>query len=208
MSRDSVVQSILSRYVRYAFTKPLRILAISAVVLAVSLYLSGHLEFRGSFLELLPQSAREVKDLTRVSQKAGGDGYLVFVVTGGTPEQRRRFAEAVVPRLEKLPDVRYVEYRYPIDFFKKRALWLLPTEKLRALRKDLAARIHLEKERANPLVVELTDDAPPPTLAEIETSTAATRPRANTSRRRTDRSSTSWPSPTASPATWASAAVW
>ena len=168
MSGESRVQALLDRFVGFSFRRPIRLLAFSVVALAVFVYLSGHLEFRGSFLELLPQSAREVKDLQLVAQKAGGDGYLVMQVLGGTPEDRRRFAEAVVPKLEQLPDVRYVEYRYSIEFFRKHALWLLAPEKLRSLRKELTTRIRYEKEKANPLVVDLTDEVPPPTFAQIE----------------------------------------
>jgi predicted RND superfamily exporter protein len=150
------------------------------VALAVGLFsawLAGHLDFRGSFLELLPQSAPEVKDLKWVAKKAGGDGYLILQVLGSTPDERRKFADEVAPKLETLPEVRYVEYRYSADFFRKRALWLLSADKLKGLHKDLSARIRYEKEQVNPLVVDLTDATPPPSFAKVEKKYAGDAPR-------------------------------
>src|SRR5689334_274380 len=112
------VHGLLTRYVRFSFAHPFRVLSTTFLLGVVFTLLSGRLEFRGSFLELLPQSTREVKDFTWVGRKAGGDGYLVLQVLGGNVEARRRFADALVDRLERLAEVRYVEYRYPMEFFR------------------------------------------------------------------------------------------
>nr|WP_225937913.1 MMPL family transporter [Myxococcus sp. RHSTA-1-4] len=129
--------------------------------------LASRLEFRGSFVELLPQGAREVKDLTRVSQKAGGDGYLVILAKGDTPEGLKAYATELKTRLEALPEVRYVEHRYDVDFFRRHGLLLLPAEKLAALRKDLEARVRYERQQANPFYIDLGATPPPPTFEEI-----------------------------------------
>ncbi len=123
--------------------------------------LAGRLEFRGSFVELLPQEAPEVQDLTRVAQKAGGDGYLVVRAQGGKPESLRAFSDALAKKLETLPEVRYVDHHFNVAFFEERGLLLLPTEKLKALRQDVEARLRYEKQTA--LAVDLLDeqDAPP-----------------------------------------------
>jgi hypothetical protein len=131
------------------------VLAIGAALLA------GRLEFRGSFVELLPNETREVQDLNRVAQKAGGDGYLVVRARGAAPEQLQAFSNALARKLETLPEVRYVENHFDVDFFEERGLLLLPTEKLKELRADVDARLRYEKEQA--IAVDLLDeaDAPP-----------------------------------------------
>jgi predicted RND superfamily exporter protein len=136
------------------------LLAFTLLALGGAL-LAGRLEFRGSFVELLPDEAREVKDLSRVAQKAGGDGYLVVRARGLPPEQLRAFAGTLARQLETLPEVRYVEHHFDVGFFQERGLWLLPIEKLRELRKDAEARLRYEKKKA--LAVDLLDeqDAPP-----------------------------------------------
>jgi len=169
VATPSRVTQIIRRFVHLSFERPLLLLSVVAAVGVISLGLAGKLMFRGSFTELLPQSAREVKDLNLVSQKAGGDGYLVVQVKGGSPETLKAFAAAAAPKLEAHPDVvRYVEYRYDIPFFQKRALLLLPREKISSLRTDLEARILYEKKHANPLFVDLEEEAPPPTFQEME----------------------------------------
>ncbi|MBN1205005.1 MAG: MMPL family transporter [Myxococcaceae bacterium] len=130
--------------------------------------LASRLEFRGSFVELLPEGAREVQDLTRVSQKAGGDGYLVLRGRGAAPEQLRAFASELQGRLEKLPQVRYVEHRYDVGFFQRNGLLLMPVERLRALYKDLSHRLRYERQQLNPFFVELVKTEAPPTLEEIQ----------------------------------------
>ena len=136
------------------------LLAFTVLALAGAV-LSGRLEFRGSFVELLPREASEVKDLTRVAQKAGGDGYLVVRAQGAPPEPLRAFAHTLARRLETLPEVRYVEHHFDVGFFQEHGLLLLPTDTLRALRQDVEARLRYEKQRA--LAVDLLDeqDAPP-----------------------------------------------
>lgn len=158
---DSVRRRWLEAFIRGSLTRPWQVvLAFSALAL-VATVLSGRLEFRGSFVELLPGEAREVKDLTRVARKAGGDGYLVVRVQGLAPEPLRAFADRLAQRLEQLPEVRYVEHRFDVGFFQERALLLLPIEQLRALRQDVEARLRYEKQRA--LAEDLLDaqDAPP-----------------------------------------------
>ncbi len=129
--------------------------------------MASRLEFRGSFVELLPQEAREVQDLTRVAQKAGGDGYLVVRAQGLKPEALRTFADTLAKKLETLPEVRYVEHRFDVGFFQDRGLLLLPTEKLGALRQDVDARLRYEKQKANPLFVDLEAGEEPADFEQI-----------------------------------------
>ena len=128
--------------------------------------LASRLGFHGSFVELLPAHTVEVSDLETVSAKAGGDGYLVLRAQGAAPEQLRRFAHALAPRLETLEEVRYVEYRYDTRFFADRALLLLSAPQLKGLREDLEEALRQQKLAANPLFVSL-DDTPPLTFEEI-----------------------------------------
>jgi predicted RND superfamily exporter protein len=130
--------------------------------------LAARLEFRGSFVELLPAGAREVQDLTRVSQKAGGDGYLVLRAQGATPEQLKAYAQELQGRLERLPQVRYVEHHFDVGFFLRNGLLLMPAERLRALHDDLSARVRYEQQQGNPLYVELVETELPPTFEEIQ----------------------------------------
>ncbi|KFE70141.1 efflux RND transporter permease subunit [Hyalangium minutum] len=130
--------------------------------------LASRLEFRGSFVELLPEGAREVQDLTRVSQKAGGDGYLVLRAQGAAPDTLRAYAKELQGRLEKLPQVRYVEHHFDVGFFLRNGLLLMPAERLRALHDELEARVTYERRQLNPFYVELENQEAPPTFEELQ----------------------------------------
>ena len=159
----------LTRLVEVSVARPWVPLAIAGVVGAIAVGLSSRLEFRGDFIELLPEKAPEVQDLRFVEKKAGGGGYLVVQVTGGDAATRRKFADAFAPRFEKETDVvRYVEYHFDVKFFEDRALLVLPPEKLASLRDDLKARIKYEKTIANPLYVDLGEEEPPLDFDQIE----------------------------------------
>ncbi len=168
VEKSTRVASLIRRFVDLSFAHPLRVILLFVLIGGGCAYVATGLVLRGSFVELLPQSAREVQDLNLVSKKAGGDGYLVVQVTGAPLETLQAFAHDVAPKLEAhQSEIRYVEYRYDIEFFRQRGLWLLPAEKLQGLREDLKARIDYEVQTANPLFVDLLDQ-PPPTFEEIE----------------------------------------
>jgi predicted RND superfamily exporter protein len=163
----SLRQRWFEGFIQAAVTRPWQVLLVFALLAVGGMALASRLEFRGSFVELLPQGAREVQDLTRVSQKAGGDGYLVILARGDTPERLRAYAGELKGRLEALPEVRYVEHSYDVEFFRRHGLLLLPAEKLGELRTELEARVRYERQRANPFFVDLGATPPPPDFDEI-----------------------------------------
>jgi predicted RND superfamily exporter protein len=164
----SLRQRWFERFIQASLTRPGWVVACFALLGLGGALLAARLEFRGSFVELLPAGAREVQDLTRVSQKAGGDGYLVLRAQGATPEQLKAYARELQGRLERLPQVRYVEHHFDVGFFLRNGLLLMPAERLRALHDDLSARVRYEQRQGNPLYVELVETEPPPTFEEIQ----------------------------------------
>ncbi len=164
----SLRQRWFERFIQAALARPWWVLAFFAVLGLGGALLSTRLEFRGSFVELLPEGAREVQDLTRVSRKAGGDGYLVLRAQGSSPEKLRAYAQELQGSLEKLPDVRYVEHHFDVGFFLRNGLLLMPAERLHSLYTDLSARLSYEQQHLNPLYVELEDTPAPPTFEEIQ----------------------------------------
>lgn len=148
---------------------PWRIVAISILLGVIATVMSAQLGFRGDFTELLPATTAEVKDLKEIEDRAGGTGYLVIQVLGGTKEDRRAFAKDAAAAIETRKDVvRFVEWKFDTSFVAKRALLLLETPKLKSLKDDLATRIEYEKKIANPLYVDLGEETPPLGFEAIE----------------------------------------
>ncbi|OJT24413.1 hypothetical protein BO221_14720 [Archangium sp. Cb G35] len=158
---DSLRRRGSEAFIRGTLARPWRVLLAFTVLALGGALLAGRLDFRGSFVELLPSETQEVQDLNRVAEKAGGDGYLVVRARGAAPEKLREFSNALSRKLETLPEVRYVENHFDVGFFEERGLLLLPTEKLKELRADVDARLRYEKQQA--IAVDLLDeaDAPP-----------------------------------------------
>jgi predicted RND superfamily exporter protein len=155
---ESLRRRWFESFIRGTLARPWRVVLAFSLLAVGATLLASRLEFRGSFVELLPREAREVQDLTRVAQKARGDGYLVVRARGAGPEALRGFSDALARRLETLPEVRYVEHHFDVKFFEERGLLLMPTEQLRELRQDVEARLRYEKRQANPFLVDLLDE--------------------------------------------------
>ena len=101
---------------------PWRVLALALVCAIVATSLSAQLGFRGDFTELLPDSTSEVKDLKEIEDRAGGTGYLVMQVLGGTREERRAFAQDAAPAIEARKEVvRFVDWKFDTAWVAKRA---------------------------------------------------------------------------------------
>jgi len=169
VSPDSRTGHLLTRLVNFSFTRPVLVFMVLLTLGGTFAFIASRLGFRGDFIELLPDSTREVQDLKIVQEMAGGGGYFVIRVRGDSKEGRRSYATALAARLEQQKEiVSYVDYHFDASFFSTRALWLLSTEKLEALVRDVDARITWEKQRALPGFVDLLGETPPPTLAELE----------------------------------------
>ncbi len=138
---------------------PWRVLAVAAVLAVLAAIPQAWLGFRGDFTELLPDDTPEVKDLHEIEDRAGGTGYLMVQVLGGSRDERRAFAREASAAIEQHTDVvRFVEWHFDTGFVAQRALLLLETPKLEGLVADISARIDYEKKAANPLFVDLDDE--------------------------------------------------
>ena len=169
MSPDSRTAHLLTRLANFSFSRPVLVVMVLLTIGGTFAFIASRLGFRGDFIELLPDSTREVQDLKVVQEMAGGGGYFVVRVRGDSKETRRAYAAALATKLEAQKElVSYVEYHFDASFFSTRALWLLSSDKLKALGEDVDARITWEKQRALPGFVDLLEEAPPPTLEEIE----------------------------------------
>lgn len=148
---------------------PWRVMLLALVTAVVSGWLSSKVGFRGDMTEVLPDSTDEVRDLHEIEDRAGGTGYLILQVVGGSQDDRRAFAREAAPAIESLHEVvRFVEWRFDTEWVARRALLLLPTDTLQSLKNDLAARIDWEKKIANPLYVDLGEETPPLDFPAIE----------------------------------------
>ena len=151
--------SLARRWVRFADAHRGRLLlacALLGIAGAAGSWLL-YSDLRPDISELLPASARSARDLDEVSARVGGWAEEAVIVTGADAATLKRFADDLDAQLTPFKPklIRWTEYRIDdlADFFKKRQ-WLFPKKQdLEDLRKQVAARVRWEKQRANPLFV-------------------------------------------------------
>lgn len=143
-----------------SFRHPWIVLVLVGLATAAAFGSARHLSINADLSELLPRTFASVRDLDELKTRFGGLGYITIVARGAEPEALRRFADEFAPKLAALDEIRYVDHRRPADFFVDRALYFLEREDLEKVRDDLREREAREKRRANPLFVDLEDEAP------------------------------------------------
>ena len=148
----------LARVATASFRRPWLTLCLALIAGCAAVVGSSRLTLDPDIAELLPPTRQSVEDLEALRKEFGGVGSVAVLVRGGTPEARRAFADALVPELERLPSMRYVDARRPTDFFEDRALYFLERADLETVRNRLDARRRYEVERAQ---LDLDDEPPP-----------------------------------------------
>lgn len=116
------------------------------------------LKFDSSYEALLPQDSPEVKKADEVRGKTGGTRQVAVAVSGKDSKTRAAFAERLAARLKKIDMVRYVDVKLPVDFFQKRALWMMDEASLDELIPALEEAIRASKWQANPMNLHLDEE--------------------------------------------------
>ncbi len=139
-----------------------------AVLAGVSAYFASRLGFESDFESLLPRSFDSVKALDDITGEFGGTGYLVLVVKSDDLPRSKEFSAALVGELEKLPEVKYVNWRQPKQYFDDRRLLYMDLADIRTVRDRVKKKIDFEKRKANPLFIDLLDEDYKLDLSDIE----------------------------------------
>jgi predicted exporter len=146
------------------------LLGTAAGLALVGTLLTLHLygDLRSEVEELLPSDAPSVVAARVLTPRLYDVNHLSIVLEGQDTRALERFADALAVRLSALPPtlVRSVEYRIDAEraFVQRFGLFYLSLDDLRALVQRVQARIHWERQHANPLLVDLIGDEQPPSL--------------------------------------------
>ena len=135
-------------------------LAVLAVLVGLSAWGALNLHINTNQLQLLPQDMRAVKEAYRISDMTGGIGFFMIALKGEDEKHLKGVADDLAPRLEALPEVRYVRYKQNLDFVRKHVGLYVKTKDLAEVRKRLKAKIDDVVERADPLYLDLQGTPP------------------------------------------------
>lgn len=136
----------LPRLYKIAVRFPKTVLLLTAVVTVVSFHGASRLRIESDLTALLPKKTESVQALDRLKELFGGSSYLFLTVESNDNGLSERFADDFVTRLEGHPDVLYVDFRHPVDYFKKRFWLYLDLKDLHEMEHRVDRALALEKE--------------------------------------------------------------
>ncbi len=138
---------------------------LSLVLIALTSGVCGlsarNITVNSDLISLLPAHAPSVIGLKQYKARGGSVGFVALLLRGDDREALLRYAETLVPQLQGLPSVDYAEYRRSSAFFEERLLYYLDVDALDELAERIEDRVNWERRRSHPLLVNLTDEAPP-----------------------------------------------
>jgi predicted RND superfamily exporter protein len=148
----------------FSLRRPWLLSLIATVIFGLCVPAAVHLygDLRTDLRELLPQGAPAAVGLEELEKRIGGLSHLAIVVQTDDLKAGERFVDALAARLKTLPPSLIAQVHWRVDSEKE---FLDAHGALYADVKDLeAARDALRSQlaHANPLVVDLADEATPP----------------------------------------------
>jgi uncharacterized protein len=87
-----------------------------------------------------------------LQKKFGGFGSLDIIVESPNPAQNIALVEKIALQLHTVPDIRYVEYKNEVEFFRNNQLLYINIEDLREVRRRIKTRIEQEIILRHPLL--------------------------------------------------------
>ena len=156
--------NLARRYVGWLERRALLIAAAGVLVLAGSLLLiETRLRLFADFSYLLPQDAPAVRDLRRLEERLAAKDTVLVLVAAPDAATRGAVVDEVTAGVRQIPRelVERVETDDKItrDFLRPRRHLLVPLPDLQEARDALRDRIKRAKAKANPLFIDLDDDA-------------------------------------------------
>lgn len=160
-SRLAALEGWLGRGAGWSHRRPWVALGLVLLLSLGALSQAARLQLNPDLTSLLPPSFESVRGLELLKRRFGGVGYAVLVAEDAPPQALIRFAKELAPKLKALPEVEYVDYQRTNDFFEDRALYFLSQDDLQTVIERVEDRAVWEKQRANPLLVDLEDNEKP-----------------------------------------------
>ncbi len=146
---------------------PFLVMSLALVATVLSFYGAAKLAVETDFSRLLPASTPSVQNMNQLKKYFGNEGHLYVTVEAGDAKLAEEYADRLVEQAEKLPSIRYVEYRRPVDFFQDRKWIYLDLEDLEKMEARIDRSLVLQKKGVSPVfsgVMDFADEEDRPDL--------------------------------------------
>ena len=151
-------------YVGLSHRRPWLPLMVLGLVTWMAVILAGKLRIDTDLRVLLPKGTPSVVALQEAERRMGSTDLFTIAMEAKSPEAIGRFQKDLADSLKHWPEVVWAQYDQDRRFFEERALLYLPADQLEDLRQRVSGMIGSNFAKANPLLLDLDEDAGKPTL--------------------------------------------
>lgn len=153
-------------FIRFCLSNPGSVVLAGVLFAAAGLVLALNLRIDTDYSKLIPEEYPSVQSLERLREQVGANNEAAVILQGSGFEQKREFAEQLIPKamvlMERGSDTPYFsryEFRKETGFLKSHALWLATDNELTIIEEYLEEEIELARLQANPFYFELEDNS-------------------------------------------------
>ena len=152
------------RCARFIAERAGTVLVVLLLLGALGAFGASRLTINSNQLDLISQDLREVKDVKRVIDMVGGNGFLMLALRSDDEATMKAVADDLADRLSRDQEhVRSVTYRIPVEFVQQNIGLFVQTEDLLTFKQRVDAYLKAQVRAANPFFVRLRE-AKAPTL--------------------------------------------
>jgi predicted RND superfamily exporter protein len=126
------------------------VLAVALMLGVLSWHYAKGLVIETDFASLLPEKSEAVQNFRILNESFGSLGFLYATVESENKSSAQEFAKQFALSLESLPEIRFVEIDWPVEFFQKRKWLYLDLEDLKEMDRRLDRALDLAKEGVSP----------------------------------------------------------
>lgn len=157
-SRHTHLQWLVRTNLHLALTWHWLVVLVAVLMTVLAAHYARQIALHTSFADLLPQDSETVQTLREVSRKIGGIGYVTILLHSPNLDKVQAFIKELSVELERLPHVRYVNYRVETEFYKKYNPLFIDIEDLYEILKRLEIKRDFAKLKINPFYFSLNDE--------------------------------------------------
>ncbi|HBE01569.1 MAG TPA: hypothetical protein DC049_03710, partial [Spirochaetia bacterium] len=152
---------MLAALAALVISRPLLILLLGLLPALVSLPAVVNLKLVSDYLELLPSGCREVKDLSFIARKIGGLGTFSIVIFSDQRNIKgmKALADDLARKLSLMPELQYVEYRFPRDFLEDHFYLFMEEHDLNIIAERFHEKVQYEIWKNSPMYIDLEKDS-------------------------------------------------
>ncbi len=156
--QDGLIERALARLGRLIHRRAGLLIAVVVLSMIPAALLASQLELRASFLDLLPEDERPVRELRQVIDHARAPSNVLIAIPRDDPALAERFARELIPALEARPEVLATGGWIDVGFFEDRQLLYVDEAELEELVDRAEEAIDRELLLRTGLYIDFEDD--------------------------------------------------